>query len=291
MDLLIFAKKTEGYAVDRLAEEARGKGLVFRVVRYDEMSLRMSPGKVVFMHLGKSLPVPKLAVFRVAGRGGAGEYFVPQRTILLSLWKDLGVKAMNLQTYLEFPRLNKMWQHCYFAREGLPFVPSDTYAEVENIPYKEYQYPLIVKNRYGSGGQKVFKADSPTELRNLLLEEPFGNLIQPFLPTGHDFRVIVIGGKAFPAAMKKIAPKGEFLTNVVRGGQALKVPLTKELKDLAERTAAVFKADYAGVDIMYDEKGKPYVLEVNRGAQFEGFEQSTGINVAQHILEWLVSGQ
>jgi hypothetical protein len=31
---------------------------------------------------------------------------------------------------------------------------------------------------------------------------------------------------------------------------------------LAEKAAAVFKADYAGVDIMYDEEGKPYVLEV-----------------------------
>ena len=147
-------------------------------------------------------------------------------------------------------------------------------------------FPLIVKNRYGSGGQKVFKADSPLELRNLLLEDIMGNMIQPFLRTGCDFRVIVIGGKAV-GAMKKIAPPGEFLTNVVRGGKAVKAPLTKELKTLAEKTSKLFYADYSGVDIMYDHKGNPYILEINRGAQFEGFEESTGINVARQVIEWL----
>jgi ribosomal protein S6--L-glutamate ligase len=115
-----------------------------------------------------------------------------------------------------------------------------------------------------------------------------GEMIQPFLATGHDYRVIVIGGKAL-GAMKKTAPKGEFLTNVVRGGTATKAELTKELRDLSVKAARLFQADYVGVDIMYDKKGNPYILEVNRGAQFEGFERSTGINIARQMIEWLIS--
>ena len=38
---------------------------------------------------------------------------------------------------------------------------------------------------------------------------------------------------------------------------------------------------------MYDENGKAYILEINRGAQFQGFEESTGINVASNIVDFL----
>ena len=288
-DLLVFAKEKEGYAVKRLIQEAKKASLKSMVIRYERMSLKIEKRKATFFYRNQPLPEPKMAIFRVAGRGGAGEYFVPQRTALLSLWKDKPVAIMNLKTYLLFPRLNKLWQQFHFSQAGLPFVPCQNFASLELLQPKKFQYPLIVKSRYGSGGQKVFKADSPLELRNLLLENPMSELLQPFLPTGYDFRVIVIGGKALKKVMKKTAPEGEFLTNVARGGTASESPLTKELKQLGEKAAGLFSCDYAGVDIMYDPKGNPYILEVNRGAQFEGFETSTGINVAKEMIEWLQS--
>jgi RimK family alpha-L-glutamate ligase len=289
MDLLIFAKKDfEAYAVPRLRQEARKLGLKHRVIRYEEIAIEFKGGKVSFFHGRQVLPTPKMAIFRVAGRGGAGEHFVPQRTILLQQWAKEPVAVMNHKTYLAFPRLNKLWQHYWFAQAGLPYVPSENYGSLDLLKPKSLKFPLIVKNRYGSGGLKVFKADSPMELRNLLLEDVTSEMIQPFLPTGYDFRVIVIGGKAL-GAMKKSAPKGEFLTNIVRGGTATQAQLTKELRDLAVKAARLFNADYVGVDIMYDQKGNPYLLEVNRGAQFEGFETSTGINVAREMIEWLTS--
>jgi len=288
VDLLIFAKQMEFYAVNRLRQEAKKMGLAYKVIRYEGMSLKLAEHKINFFYKGRSLPEAKMAIFRVAGRGGRGEHFVPQRTALLESWQDKPMVIMNLKTYLRFPRLNKLWQHYYLAKYDLPFVHSRNYASLDLLDPKKFKFPLIVKNRYGSGGQKVFKADSPLELRNLLAEDPVSVLIQPFLTTGCDYRVIVIGGKAI-GAMKKTAPKGEFLTNVVRGGTATKVELTRELKTLAEKTARIFKADYAGVDIMYDQKGKPYILEINRGAQFEGFESSTAINVARKMIEYLLS--
>jgi len=287
MDLLIFAKKDfEVYAVRRLVKEAEKMKLTYQVIRYEDLAVKIEKDKALFSYRNKPLPRPKMAIFRVAGRGGGGEHFVPQRTILLRQWVKEPVAIMNLKTYLEFPRLNKLWQHYYFAKAGLPYVPSQNFGSLGLIKAGKLKFPLIVKNRYGSGGKKVFKADSPLELRNLLLEDPIGEIVQPFLPTGYDYRVIVIGGKAI-GAMKKTAPKGEFLTNVVRGGTATKAELTEELKDLSIRSARLFKADYAGVDIMYDKKNNPFILEVNRGAQFEGFETSTGINVARPMIEWL----
>jgi hypothetical protein len=36
---------------------------------------------------------------------------------------------------------------------------------------------------------------------------------------------------------------------------------------------------------MKDENNISYILEVNRQCQFQGFEKSTGINVAKLVLE------
>jgi glutathione synthase/RimK-type ligase-like ATP-grasp enzyme len=44
----------------------------------------------------------------------------------------------------------------------------------------------------------------------------------------------------------------------------------------------------AGVDVIVDKiSGKPYILEVNRSPEFEGFIEATGINVADHIISFL----
>ena len=59
-------------------------------------------------------------------------------------------------------------------------------------------------------------------------------------------------------------------------------------RDLSERVAKVCNLDYCGVDIMKDEEGSDYILEVNRQCQFKGFEQATGINVARKVVEMMI---
>jgi hypothetical protein len=39
---------------------------------------------------------------------------------------------------------------------------------------------------------------------------------------------------------------------------------------------------------MKDRQGQWRILEVNRACQFEGFEKSTGINVAREIVNFLI---
>lgn len=61
--------------------------------------------------------------------------------------------------------------------------------------------------------------------------------------------------------------------------------LSESDKALAEKVARVCGLDYCGVDIMKDENDNSYILEVNRQCQFQGFEKSTGINVAKLVVE------
>lgn len=286
MHIQIFSKTTEKYAPQRITEEAHIKNHKIENLFYKDLVIGITKKVRVIMG-GKSLNVPDAAILRVPGAGLAGPLFAYQRVALINYY-PMSTTVVNRNTYLTWIRLNKLEQHYEMVRAGIPVVPSVSFSSEEVIDWDKIQFPLIAKTSFGSGGQGVFKVESKDEFLVKIQERGISNyLFQKLLTTRQDYRVICIGGQALPMAMKKTARAGEFLTNYARGGAVEGVELTAEMRELAEKTAKVFKADYAGIDIMYDEAGKPFVLEINRGAQFQGFEESTGLNVARSLIEYL----
>lgn len=286
MKLQIFSKSGEKFAPERILIEAKNLGVDVENLFYKKLSIVIENSGIKVLHDGKQIEKPDAAILRVSGAGLRGPLFVYQRVALLNALQ--GAFVLNGDTYVSWPRLNKLEQHYHLVKNGLPVVPSLTFSSEDAIDWNLIKFPIIAKTSFGSSGRGVFKINSKQEFLSISKEREINNLLfQKFLPTRQDYRVITIGDRALPLAMKKTAPKGEFLTNFARGGIVEGVETTNELKDLAEKTASAFKADYAGIDIMYDKDGKPYVLEINRGAQFKGFEQATGINVAQELVKFI----
>ena len=290
MKLFFFTKLEDCYATGRLIEESEKRGHEASKMLYRFISVKIEDGRVQVYFQGKRIDIPDAAYFRLSGAGAQEERYIYQRLPLLRSFPQ-EVYLVNKTTYIRWPRLGKLEQHYYMAEAGLPLVPTWSYARSEAVDWKDFtEYPVIAKTMYGSLGRGVFKLNSKEEVWSLGCRLNFYNLIfQKFLPTGEDYRVIVIGGKALPKAMKKTAVEGNYLTNVAQGGKIEGIELTDELREIAEKAAGIFKTDYAGVDIMYDALGEPYVLEVNRAAQFKGFEESTGINVAAEIVDLIES--
>jgi ribosomal protein S6--L-glutamate ligase len=96
---------------------------------------------------------------------------------------------------------------------------------------------------------------------------------------------LVVGDKVI-AAMQRTATKGEYRSNLHRGGKAEKIKLRPEERSLAVRAAAVMGLDLAGVDIIRSSHG-PVVIEVNSSPGLQGIEQATGIDVAGKIIQYL----
>ncbi|MBI2268701.1 MAG: RimK family alpha-L-glutamate ligase [Candidatus Blackburnbacteria bacterium] len=291
MNIYIFSKSTETYAPSRIIEEGKKRGHNVENLFYKDLSILLGPEKVRILIRGQGLEMPDACILRVSGAGLLGPLFVYQRVALIDFF-DKEVVVVNRKTYQRWPRLNKLEQHYSMIRAGIPVVPGISFSSEEAIDFQKISFPIIAKTSFGSSGRGVFKLNNEKEFMDLVEERGVSNLIfQKFLTTRQDYRVIVIGGQALPQAMRKTAQEGEFLTNFARGGKVEGVPLTEELKSLAEKTAEALQTDYAGVDVMYDEENNPYVLEINRGAQFQGFEQSTGINVAEEIVKYLEKGR
>jgi glutathione synthase/RimK-type ligase-like ATP-grasp enzyme len=87
--------------------------------------------------------------------------------------------------------------------------------------------------------------------------------------------------------MLRIPPEGDFRANFSLGGTAKKAELTSEMKALAEKAAKASNAVFAGVDIVYAEDKKPYLLEVNRTPGFQGFMQSHDIDIPKKFAEYI----
>lgn len=162
-----------------------------------------------------------------------------------------------------------------------------------HIVEEELGYPVIVKSSFGSMGTGVFKAENFEELKgaaSALKMQP--HLFQQYIAesAGRDIRVIVIGGKAV-AAMERISG-GDFRSNIAIGGRGLKIDMPVQVKEMAEKAAALLNLDYCGADILFGKDGF-YLCEVNSNAFFDGIEAATGVNIAKlyanHIAKTMIN--
>jgi glutathione synthase/RimK-type ligase-like ATP-grasp enzyme len=60
------------------------------------------------------------------------------------------------------------------------------------------------------------------------------------------------------------------------------------MKDLAVTAARAVGADFAGVDIIHDGDGRPFVLEVNSMPAWSGLQRTTPLDIAATLAGDLV---
>ncbi|MHA1291478.1 MAG: RimK family alpha-L-glutamate ligase [Promethearchaeota archaeon] len=166
---------------------------------------------------------------------------------------------------------------------------------------EEVKYPAIIKPIIGSWGRLVAKMDDyNSAISNLECREIMGNILQKIyyiqkyiprlksaenMPT--DIRAFVIGDKCI-AAMGRYHPEKDFRSNIAIGGKAKPIEITPELENLSIKASKAVNGEITGVDLMYDE-GKLSVIEVNGTPQFKGVTTATKINIAEEIVDYIIT--
>lgn len=154
-------------------------------------------------------------------------------------------------------------------------------ADVE----QRFGYPVVVKECYGSFGQRVYLAKNRAELEQLcdsIGTRPF--LFQRFVETsaGRDLRINLVGGRIV-AAMQRQSTGGDFRANVARGARCIPHTPTERESEMALSAAAALGLDFGGLDLLFGEEG-PLFCEANSNLHFQGIYACTGVNTAEHIL-------
>src|SRR5699024_3099500 len=160
---------------------------------------------------------------------------------------------------------------------------------VETI-IQQLSFPIIIKEAFGSFGEQVYLVHHKTELIEItkkIAGKPF--VYQEFISTsyGKDIRLQVVGDRVVASMLRQ--SKDDFRANVTTGGYAEKYEPTNREKEVAILASKAIGADFSGVDLLFGKANEPIICEVNSNAHIRVLYESTGINVAHEIIDYIIS--
>ncbi|MFA7318976.1 MAG: hypothetical protein WC022_00020 [Parcubacteria group bacterium] len=185
------------------------------------------------------------------------------------------IRLLNKTFYLRYQTIHKLRQQSLFEASKIPCLKT-IYGENESYSSlkKTLGASFVAKLANGSLGKQVFKITSKKEFDKFIGERKRDKkiyLFQKFYSTTGDFRVFVIGKKVF-GPVKRIAPKGEWRTNV-RGASHMRADKKEVVLKLAKLFAKKTDIEFAGIDILIDSSQKPRIIEINTMADFKVFDK------------------
>ena len=287
MKIAILSQNSSLYSTRRLREAGEEQGHDMRVIDYLRCYMNITSKKPTIVYKGKPLENFDAIIPRI----GASRTFYG--TAVVRQFEVMDVFSPNESQAISRSR-DKLRSMQILAREGVG-LPITGFAhatqDIDGLIETVGGAPLVIKMLEGTQGIGVVLAETYQAAKSVI--EAFRGLdanilVQEFIKEagGADLRCFVINGNVV-AAMKRQSAEGEFRSNLHRGGNAEKVPLSPEETDTAIRAAKAMGLKIAGVDLLRSNHG-PVVMEVNSSPGLEGIEQATGINVAGKIIDFVV---
>ena len=290
MNILILSRNKNLYSTSRLVEAGNKLGHNVRVVDYMRCYMNITSRKPTIFYGGESLGKVDAVIPRI----GASNTFYG--TAVVKQFEMMDSYCVNTSDAIANSR-DKLRSLQILAEAGIN-MPITGFAshtkDIEGVIESVGSTPLIMKLLQGTQGQGIVLAETRKAAESVM--SAFRQLdadimVQEFIKEsgGTDIRAFVVGDEVV-ASMKRIAPEGEFRSNVHRGGTTEKVQLTSEEENMAVNASRILGLSIAGVDLMRSNRG-PLILEVNSSPGLQGIETCSEVDVAEkiilHIETWL----
>jgi ribosomal protein S6--L-glutamate ligase len=290
MKLAILSRNSKLYSTRRLVEAARERNHSVRVLDPLRCYLRISSEGFDMHYKGRAIAGYEAVVPRI------GASITRYGTAVLRQFELMGTYTPNSSDAIARAR-DKLRCHQLLAAEGIGLpvtVFGDNPDDTVDLLSMLGPPPHVIKLNEGTQGAGVMLTEKPSASRSVVeaLRGLYANfLVQEFIAEakGADLRCFVVGGQVV-ATMRRQAPKGDFRSNLHRGGSARPVRASEDEQATAVRAAAVLGLGVAGVDLIRSRRG-PLVLEVNSSPGLEGIEAATGVDIAARIIDHVVAGR
>jgi ribosomal protein S6--L-glutamate ligase len=285
MKILILSRNPNLYSTAALVTAAETRGHEVRVVDYLRCYMNITSRKPRIYMDGEEL-VADAVIPRIAARHTFyGNAVVRQ-------FEMMNVFTLNESVAIARSR-DKLRSLQILAKRGIG-LPVTGFAHHTDATGELLKMcggpPLVIKLLEGTQGVGVVLAETANAAESVI--EAFKGLnanilVQEFIKEadGADIRCVVVGGKVV-ASMKRQAAKGEFRSNLHRGGCAESVKISSDERAVAIAAAKAMGLNVAGVDLLRSNHG-PVVMEVNSSPGLEGIEQSSKKDVAGTIIEFI----
>lgn len=283
MNIFILSRNKNLYSTSRLVEAGNKLGHNVRVVDYMRCYMNITSRKPTIFYGGESLGKVDAVIPRI----GASNTFYG--TAVVKQFEMMDSYCVNTSDAIANSR-DKLRSLQILAEAGIN-MPITGFAshtkDIEGVIESVGSTPLIMKLLQGTQGQGIVLAETRKAAESVM--SAFRQLdadimVQEFIKEsgGTDIRAFVVGDEVV-ASMKRIAPEGEFRSNVHRGGTTEKVQLTSEEQNIAVNASRILGLSIAGVDLMRSNRG-PLILEVNSSPGLQGIETCSEVDVAEKII-------
>ena len=286
MKIVILSRNNSLYSTKRLVEAGEKKGHEMLVVDHSKCDLVIEKKKPGIIYKGHMLEHVDAVIPRI----GASVTFYG--TAVVRQFEMMKVfTAIESQALVRSRDKLRSLQILSRAGLGLPKTVFTNYSRnVKDIVKSVGGAPLVIKLLEGTQGLGVVLAENDNAAESVI--EAFNGLkarviVQEYISEaqGSDIRAFVVDG-VIVGAMKRQAKKGEFRSNLHRGGTASVVELSEEEENTALKAVRVLGLGIAGVDMLQSKHG-PLILEVNSSPGLEGIEGATGKDIANNIIRYV----
>lgn len=256
-----------------MLDEAHALGFDAEIIFSEDLIMETSDQLSLF-HFNKKVTPPDVVFMRC--------YDLP----LAYHFEAMNIPMFNKHASLQ-DCMDKFKTHQLLVKNHLP--TPKTLFSIHPIPFETIKeqlgLPFITKDNTGSRGTQVFLVTDEITFKDALkaCDQP---LHQAYIESsfGKDIRAHVIGNQFITCLLRK--SKGDFKSNFSQGGQALLYEADETLKQLAIDATKALKLDFAGIDILLDEKGYT-ICEVNGIPGFRTVGLTSKENIPRHMLTYI----
>jgi len=286
MNIVILSRNISLYSTRRLVEEAERRNHQVEVIDPLDCDLSIEKEKPTVFYKDKYLDYVDAIIPRI---GASVTYYgcaVVRQFEMMNVFSTVSSNAI-----LQSRDKLQSFQHLSKAGVDMPKTVFTNYSrDVENVIARVGGTPVVIKLLEGTQGIGVVLAESKNAAESVL--EAFNGLearalVQEYIAEakGADLRAFIIDNKVI-GAMKRQGKKGEFRSNLHRGGSYTIHKLSDAELKLAIKAAGNLKLPICGVDILQSNRG-PLVMEVNSTPGLEGIEDVSNKNIAKAIITFL----
>lgn len=201
-----------------------------------------------------------------------------------------GVEVVNSPRSMECA-VDKFLTTTKLEAVGLPVPATVTCQDSETAmdAFDRLGSDVVVKPLFGAEGRGICRVSDPDlAFRTFRTLERTGAVLylQEFIQhPGSDVRILILDGEVL-GAMKRFS-ENDFRTNVSRSAQAATHQPTAAEVEMALKATEAVCAKISGVDLLYDESGRAFVIEVNAVPGWRAFSRTNNIDVAGCLLDSL----
>jgi ribosomal protein S6--L-glutamate ligase len=286
MKIALLTRNPKLYSHQRLMETAVARGHEIVPIDYLRCYMEITSRKPELRYKGEKLAGFDAVIPRIA----ASHTFYG--LAVLRQFEMMGVYPLNESVAIGRSR-DKLRSMQILSRDGVG-MPKTAFA-IDNSHTQDVLdivggAPVVVKLLEGTQGIGVVLAETNKSAKSVI--DAFNGvdvatLVQEFVKEseGKDIRAFVVG-RRIVATMERTGAKGDFRSNLHRGGTAQPLGLTAEERATALKAAKAMGLNVAGVDMLRSKHG-PMIMEVNSSPGLEGIEKTTGTDVAKSVIMFL----